>query len=75
MTATPLCICGECGRGAVATISQRYIDGHEVIFADPASDLAGVVSQTEEVAADLRKECHRTSKLGHRGTGQNRPPR
>lgn len=45
---------------AVASISQRYFDGHDVLFPDPARELAEVVGGTEAIVADLKQELERT---------------
>ncbi len=44
---------------AVASISRRYFDGHEVLFPDPARELAEVVRETEAIVADLKEELER----------------
>ena len=42
---------------AVASISRRYFDGHEVLFPNVAKDMANVVKETERMVTDFDDEC------------------
>ncbi|MFC1930444.1 hypothetical protein ACFLWE_00940 [Chloroflexota bacterium] len=42
---------------ALASISQRYFDGHEILFPDLVKEVASLVKETEEMVGEFNEEC------------------